>query len=429
MVRDKYFGTEASEDASVFHGDVAGILFHMLPEQKDSATSYGRRSGKTLRSDAMVATLVAHGEGRELIHLRNKFAAFSAPSWMRGGDQGDKHSADEKEGARQFRVRMPQVTGNGNGECNRCFKRHTCMWYHRAFDEEEDCGLGQEAYVELVGHLETAHAEYFKEWNEMIDAEEAHLEGHLKELWTHSGRQRQRKGRCYSEAILTKVIDLGDRKSLCTFSPREMASVFPIEKVQIGEGDAVIVGVEGAQHMLATGFVESLAPDEITIATRKLLPRRWRPPSSAGTSWRIDKQELISGLKMVRANLTSLFVQPSRSGTYDRKTAIRRLELIVDLKPPEFDKERREALRVLGNCWFSGERSLSTLCLLILRMRSRRQQASRLRPSKFLQCSERRSKSAQSLPCLLPKTTSAYRECRERARQLRSLSLLRFSRR
>jgi DNA replication ATP-dependent helicase Dna2 len=106
----------------------------------------------------------------------------------------------------------------------------------------------------------------------------------------------------------------------------------------ISVGDPITVSVEPNLLALARGFVLSLTQSSVvigvdhelsieTIATRL---SRFRPTAGGSMSvpvFRVDKDELYGGMGRMRDNLAHLFYADGDA---------RRLELVVDLKPPVF---------------------------------------------------------------------------------------------
>jgi len=111
-------------------------------------------------------------------------------------------------------------------------------------------------------------------------------------------------------------------------------------------GDAIVVSVEPDLLAIAKGFITGLTPEELIIGVdHKLDPQdigeRTRAKSGGGAlydetvEFRIDKDEMFTGMGKIRYNLAYLF--------YAHGDA-RRLELVVDLRPPVFNKQYDELL-------------------------------------------------------------------------------------
>ena len=111
-------------------------------------------------------------------------------------------------------------------------------------------------------------------------------------------------------------------------------------------GDAIVVSVEPDLLALSKGYITGLTPGEVTVGVdHKLDPQdiaeRTRARSGGKASYdnvvefRIDKDEMFGGLAKIRYNLANLFF-------VDGDT--KRLELVVDLRPPIFNKQYDELL-------------------------------------------------------------------------------------
>jgi len=154
------------------------------------------------------------------------------------------------------------------------------------------------------------------------------------------------------------------------FSPaREHGEVLPsLLDSHIGKGDSVVLSTEEGHCALALGFIVELTPKSVIIGFgRKLNGAPFRLPGfneetnqifrgiedlverdSAQqknknpfgfpeTLYRIDKDELTSGMGMVRNNLINLFTV---NGDHHRR------RLIVDLEPPSFKKAETKGYNI-----------------------------------------------------------------------------------
>ena len=111
-------------------------------------------------------------------------------------------------------------------------------------------------------------------------------------------------------------------------------------------GDAIVVSVEPDLLALTKGYITGLTPEEVTIGVdHKLdsqdIAERVREKSGNKAlyddvvEFRIDKDELFSGMAKIRYNLANLFFAHGDT---------RSLELVVDLRPPVFNKQYDELL-------------------------------------------------------------------------------------
>lgn len=222
-----------------------------------------------------------------------------------------------------------------------------------------------EMYERKTGHLTESQCEFFRKWEALISIEEQDLVRFKKELWTMGAEDRESHGRCFSSMIMDqsyKAIKLesnipGKIHSFSyRFTKRDFhLPVLPRSGLQATDsllnghmsvGDAIVVSVEPDLLAIAKGYITELTPEEVTIGVdHKVDPQdisqRTRIRSGGGAlyddvvEFRIDKDEMFVGMARIRHNLTNLFYVHGDT---------RRLELVVDLRPPVFNKWYDELL-------------------------------------------------------------------------------------
>jgi DNA replication ATP-dependent helicase Dna2 len=115
----------------------------------------------------------------------------------------------------------------------------------------------------------------------------------------------------------------------------------------LGCGDAITVSVEPNLLALARGFIVKLTPREVVIGMDHGLDlnniKNRLSPSKTGNGlpaakpmqviFRIDKDELLGGMGRLRDNIARLFYADGD---------VRRLQFVVDLKPPRFYEDNDE---------------------------------------------------------------------------------------
>lgn len=115
-------------------------------------------------------------------------------------------------------------------------------------------------------------------------------------------------------------------------------------------GDAVVISVEPDLLAFSKGYIIGLTPEEVVVGVdHKLDPQdiaqRTRVKSGGkalcddAVEFRIDKDEMFGGMAKIRYNLANLFFVNGDT---------RRLELVVDLRPPVFNKQYDELLESPG---------------------------------------------------------------------------------
>lgn len=161
--------------------------------------------------------------------------------------------------------------------------------------------------------------------------------------------EREARGRCFSNMTLdwtyrAPAVPAGGLKRegkihQYTYrftklpTPSQSHTATSLLNGHMSAGDAITVSVEPDLLAFVRGFILSLTPDEVIVGVDHELDdagiRMRRPtlPTTAPLVFRIDKDELFSGMGRIRDNLAQMF--------YPEGDA-RRLELIVDLQRPRF---------------------------------------------------------------------------------------------
>jgi len=177
--------------------------------------------------------------------------------------------------------------------------------------------------------------------------------------------ERESHGRCFSSLIMDQSykpikLETDSPEKIHSFSYRFTKrdfhlSVLPRSGPQamdslltghMSVGDAIVVSAEPDLWALAKGYVTELTPEEVVVGVdHRLDPQdiaeRVRTKSGGDAlyddvvEFRIDKDELFGGLAKIRNNLASMFFVNGDT---------RRLELVVDLRPPVFGRYYDELL-------------------------------------------------------------------------------------
>lgn len=261
-------------------------------------------------------------EVRALVQTRNELA-----EWM----VRERQSVDEPF--------LPR-TVDDQRECKNCYASDVCMLYRRANDNVpalEDDPIG-DIYDDKTAHLTDEHAEFFKHWERLLTLEEQDTVRLRAQLWTMSAHARQAKGRCFADMVIAKEEGQGSALSkinnwVYTFT-RADPQAGSLLSGHIARNDPVSLSLEPDLLYLARGFVTSLSPDSVSVSVQNKLEvqtKLKRLRSSAAPVFRIDKDEMTSGMTRMRGNLAYLFVKEGDA---------RRRSLIVDLRTPRFDPTR-----------------------------------------------------------------------------------------
>lgn len=207
-----------------------------------------------------------------------------------------------------------------------------------------------DTYELKTSHITASRSAFFKKWEGLISLEEQDLVRFKKELWTMGAAERETKGRCFSSMVIDAsfrpkplhVETSGDSKihrfTVRFVKAQAFESTSSLLNGQLHSGDAVTVSVEPSLLALARGFIIDLTPTEVVLGvdhelctqsiSARLAALHRSPNGTTPVIFRIDKDELFSGLGRIRDNLAQLFYAEGDT---------RRLKLVVDLQAPVFD--------------------------------------------------------------------------------------------
>ncbi|KAF8123075.1 DNA replication factor Dna2-domain-containing protein [Mycena galopus ATCC 62051] len=316
------------------------MLYTLLTEER-----YGAQVSSGLlfytQSEEVVRVPATRSDLKGLIGARNELAAYMTRRIQKEtGCRKDEHETKMLEPAEPF---LPP-TIDDERVCKRCYALDTCMLYRKTVENVVDTNSPiADIYDLKTGHISQSHAAFFKQWEALLSLEEQDAVRFKKELWTMGAEEREAKGRCFSAMLLdpsyspesplktSKIHRFTYRLTRAPTSPSLLNG-------HINTGDPITVSVEPNLLALARGFVLDLTQSSVivgvdhelslqTIATRV---SRFRPAGLGFTAvpvFRVDKDELYGGMGRMRDNLAHLFYADGDA---------RRLELVVDLKPPVF---------------------------------------------------------------------------------------------
>lgn len=217
-----------------------------------------------------------------------------------------------------------------------------------------------DTYELKTAHLTESQCAFFKHWESLIALEEQDLVRFRKELWTMTAAARENHGRCFASMVVApenpSPTAVGTRKThrihQFTYrfvrSPAASHDAGSLLSGHMSVGDAITVSIEPDLLGLSRGFIVELRPEEVFVGidhelnlSAYAVRMRVREDQLV---FRIDKDELFGGMARVRDNVAQLFLANG-----DKK----RLELIVDLRPPRFaenvDVDRTERLNASLN--------------------------------------------------------------------------------
>lgn len=187
-------------------------------------------------------------------------------------------------------------------------------------------------------HLTPDHAQFFAHWEQLLTLEEQDTIRLRAQLWTMTAQARQRSGRCFADMIIAKeASEVNNVTKISrwsyTFTRAADVAQQSLLSGHIARGDPVSLSLDPDIICLARGFVTELTPESVTVSVQaqldvgKLL-NRVRQGDGPTPVFRIDKDEMSSGMQRMRGNLAYMFIKDGDA---------RRRAMIVDLIKPKFD--------------------------------------------------------------------------------------------
>ncbi|KZS87370.1 Dna2-domain-containing protein [Sistotremastrum niveocremeum HHB9708] len=282
------------------------------------------------QSEEVIQVPATRNELRGLIIARNEMASYIS-----------KRRTSLAQSTGEEELLPPTI--DDEWSCGHCYAVDACMLYRKAVERIEDTTSDIALlYREKTGHLTEAQCDFFQKWEELISIEEQDTWRILKELWTMTAEERESQGRCFADM---RVESYQNHSSSATSRihrhsykfVRSSAGGGSLLKGTLSVGDAVTVSIEPDLYGLTRGFLISLSPEYVVVGVdhalnvKELMSRTGRSGGSQDmVKFRIDKDEMASGLSRIRDNLARLFIAEG-----DKK----RLSLVVDLRAPTFTSE------------------------------------------------------------------------------------------
>ncbi|GAA5899795.1 bifunctional ATP-dependent DNA helicase/ssDNA endodeoxyribonuclease DNA2 [Sporobolomyces salmoneus] len=360
------------------------LMSDLYNEEIDSGLLYYTQSNEVYQVKA------ARNEIRGLIHARNRFATilhrrtavspfFVTPrSTPALPPQATDDDGDDEEDALWAQLATPvnDIPASSQAipaedhsllpppideerSCRNCYVSDACMVYRRtveaetAISEDEENPL-QVLFDEKTGHLNEVHAKFFSKWEELIRLEEREMLKYRKEIWTMTANEREETGRCLAnmkvDSTYIRPKSQADKIHRFVYRLRRADFDAALSGTQSSQSrrttfggalsmnDPVVVSLENPSVLaIARGFLLSLEPDSVIIGLDRSLTDIPRRNQQRGDDliFRIDKDELATGMGRIRDNLLQLFVNGGDE---------RRRKLIVDLETPRFDGPVRARL-------------------------------------------------------------------------------------
>ncbi|GAA5964056.1 hypothetical protein JCM3765_000884 [Sporobolomyces pararoseus] len=339
------------------------------------------------QSNEVYQVQAARNEIRGLIHARNRFASIlhrrmnHSPQFIETSsnpiEPSQSQTLDAEEEALWAQLGSPvdnlpttsQVTSQEDHSllpppideersCKNCYVSDACMVYRRTVESELAISDDPEnplqvLYDEKAGHLNDTHSRFFSKWEELIRLEEREMLKFRKEIWTMTANEREETGRCLARMRIDKSFVRSKsqadkihrfvyrlhRNNTSTQTSSSQQALKPFGGA-LSPNDPVVVSLENPSILaLSRGFILSLESDAVVIGVDRSLsdiPRKDKDAAARDNLvFRIDKDELATGMGRIRDNLLQLFVAGGDE---------RRRKLIVDLEAPRFDGPVRARL-------------------------------------------------------------------------------------
>jgi len=186
------------------------------------------------------------------------------------------------------------------------------------------------------------HAAFFKLWERLLSLEEQDTTRLRAQLWTMTAKAREKAGRCFADMVLANEDEVNERGKSVTKINRwsytfmrasSSDSSASLLSGHISRGDPIQISLEPDLLCLARGFVTELTGTSITVGVQSPLEvehllKRTGHPSTSQLAFRIDKDELSSGMARMRGNLAHLFLPDGDA---------KRRSLVVNMVAPQFD--------------------------------------------------------------------------------------------
>ncbi len=153
-----------------------------------------------------------------------------------------------------------------------CIPSHALLVsnYFQAVEGVEDTTSEiTELYEKKTGHLTPSQCEFFKTWEGWISAEEKEISKFRKELWTLGAEEREKKGRCFANMIISSsttptasTSKLSIHRFTYTLKRKEGGGT--LLGGHISKGDPVTISSADVMA-LSHGFVLELTPDQLVV--------------------------------------------------------------------------------------------------------------------------------------------------------------------
>lgn len=214
----------------------------------------------------------------------------------------------------------------------------------------------------FTGRLRDDDLTYFVTWDRLVDLEGNSSTSHAAEAWLVDSLEREKTTlRCMSSLSFESGNDGDGSSVLLIFQRSHLSSQQnPLQNLSFEHGCHVVVSTDDTTassqqslnrpHMhIVRGLFERASENCVTIRAspddlsrlRRVIQRSGDP---RGILFRLDRDEVATGLGTLRQNLVNLFSRDSggQEVTHNRLSWLR--DVVVRLKPPSFDHTKKEAM-------------------------------------------------------------------------------------
>lgn len=196
--------------------------------------------------------------------------------------------------------------------CGKCYAKTPCFIYHKLVDggDGETSGM-KEKFDEVAKHLNSAHQEFFKKWDDLLTKEEKDVLKFRRELWTMLSTEREKVGRCFANVVIEpgSAFEMEESQKInrfrYTFIKQKPVTGFSFTESQITIGEPIVISDEKGHFALANGYVTNVRKHRITVA----VDRRLHNARTQGKDFDAQRNQVFTGMMEVfedgREQLTS----------------------------------------------------------------------------------------------------------------------------
>jgi CRISPR/Cas system-associated exonuclease Cas4 (RecB family) len=252
---------------------------------------------------------------------------------------------------------IPPMIKNSH-TCQYCYISDACTIYHKAIEmgNGETSGL-YKIFDDKTDHMTESTSTFFRHWWKLLDEEEVDINYIRKDIWSQPADIRELSGRCLANMVLNlNACQIDPEMSQWKYNFVRALDQRPLLS-NISVGDPVVVSSMEGHINLAMGFVVHMTSTDMMLSLTE--PLRNPPQTGPGfealnnqtfnsfirvrsdvhqyytknnIQYRIDKDDMSTGMSMLRNNLVMLTAKSEENEFRNRRLR----ELIIDLKKPDY---------------------------------------------------------------------------------------------